>query len=135
MLRKDWKFEYQGNQLLDAAIKKRDEHIKKREWWIGKKKEVVDKVPQLGITVHDSVASGYSHTKGAFGPQISIDPALQQDLAECHQKVMEHDKYVREYDGWIQVLKANVSARLPLNHDDYLFFFGDDKQVLVDDDE
>jgi len=135
MQRKDWKFEYQGNQLRDAAIKKRDEHITKRDWWIGKKQEVIMQVPKTGITVHDSVAAGYSHTKGAFGPQISIDPALQQDLGECHSKIMSHDQYVREYDGWVQVLTANVTARLPLNHDDYMFFFGDDKHARVDDDE
>lgn len=53
-----------------------------------------------------------------------IDSNLQRDLTECQQKILEHNGLVEEYGGWVQVLSGNPEARLELEQDDYLFFFG-----------
>lgn len=37
---------------------------------------------------------------------------------------------MNDYHGWQQVLSANPEARLSLNHDDWLFFFGQLSQVF-----
>ena len=66
----------------------------------------------------------YISTKGNYGPQIEVDAGMQRDLTECQQKILEHDRLVRDYEGWIQVLTANPECRLSLDHEDYLFFFG-----------
>lgn len=125
MKRHEWIFEYTASKLAEAARVKMDTHIGKLAWWENKKKETLAKVTDMGIEVQDSVASSYSNVKGAFGPQIRIDAGLQRDLSECQEKIMEHHGLVQTYDGWIQVLNANPEARLSLEHDDYLFFFGE----------
>ncbi len=124
MNRTEWKFTYTASKLSEAATIKRDEHKKKLEWWDAKKAEVMKKVAETGIEVHDSVAASYSNTKGGFGPQITIDAGLQRDLSEYQSKIMEHNSAVNSFDGWQQVLSANPEARLDLDHEDYLFFFG-----------
>lgn len=125
MKRTDWTFEYTASKLAEAAITKRGTHQKKLEWWEGKKRDTMKKVTETGIEVQDSVAASYSNTKGGFGPQIRIDSGLQRDLQECQDKIMEHHNLVKSYDGWQQVLSANSEARLALEHDDFLFFFGE----------
>lgn len=124
MKRNEWTFDYTAAKLAEAATTKRDAHQKKLEWWEAKKTEVMKKVGESGIEIQDSVASNYSNTKGNFGPQIRIDAGLQRDLTECQDKIMEHHAATKSYDGWVQVLSANPEARLSLEHDDYLYFFG-----------
>ncbi len=125
MKRTDWKFQYTAAKLAEAAAIKRTKHQGKLKWWEEKKAETMKKVAETGITVQDSVASSYSNTKGGFGPEIVIDETLQRDLTECQRKIMEHNKLVQEYDAWFQVLSGNSEARVDLDHDDYLFFFGE----------
>lgn len=125
MKRDEWVFTYTASKLAEAAANKQEKHSKKLLWWEGKKKETMAKVTEAGIEVQDSVAASYSNTKGGFGPQIRIDAGLQRDLSECQDKIMEHHGKVNQYNGWVQVLNANPEARLELDHDDYLFFFGE----------
>jgi hypothetical protein len=125
MKRNEWIFHYTASKLAEAAASKREAHQKKILWWENKKQEVIKKITETGIEVQDSVAASYSNTKGNFGPQIKIDSGLQRDLTECQDKIMEHHSKIQSYAGWIQVLNANPEARLELEHDDYLFFFGE----------
>lgn len=122
--RDQWEFEYTASKLVEGAKTKKESHEKRLAWWEGKKLETMQKVKDGGISIHDSVAAGYSNTKGGFGPQIEIEGGLQRDLNECHIKLKEHEEKIRVYDGWIQVLSANPESRLKLTHDDWLFFFG-----------
>lgn len=124
MNRQDWTFEYTAKTIADAAVVKKATHIAKFKWWEKKKEEAMNKIKAEGISVRDSVASSYSNTKGIFGPQIEIDTGMQRDLTECQEKIMEHNKLVQMYDGWIKVLSASPESRLKLDHEDWLFFFG-----------
>lgn len=127
MKRKEWEFEYTASKLAVAAAAKKEVHSKKLAWWELKKSDTMKSVAEKGIEVHDSVASSYSNLKGNFGPEIVIDERLQRDLTECQSKIKEHHGLVQEYSGWLQVFNGNPEARLKLQHDDYLFFFGEDK--------
>lgn len=124
MKRYQWSFGYTAVKLADAARAKKDEHGGKKAWWEAKKAEVMARVRESGIEVRDSVAATYSNTKGGCGPQIEVDAGMQRDLSECQAKILEHDKLVHEYDGWVQVLAANPETILDLDHQDYLYFFG-----------
>lgn len=124
MNRSEWRFEYTASKLADAAKAKKTAHEGRKKWWEDKKAEVMTRVRESGIEVRDSVAAVYSNTKGGFGPQIEVDAGMQRDLTECQGKILEHDRLVRDYEGWVQVLSANQEARLSLDHEDYLFFFG-----------
>jgi len=125
MKRNDWSFQFTASKLAEAAAAKRDLHKTKQQWWEDKKAETMKKVAESGIEVHDSVAASYSSAKGGYGPEIVIDAGLQRDLTECQRKIMEHNKLVQDYTGWFQVLTGNAEARVELDHDDYLFFFGE----------
>lgn len=125
MKRNEWSFEYTAATLADAAEAKRAHHQDRLQWWEVKKVEVTKSVGDRGIEVHDSVASGYSNTATGIMPMIQIDSGLQRDLCECQNKIQEHGKKVRDYAGWVQVLRAQPEARLSLEHDDFLFFFGE----------
>ena len=124
MKRDEWLFDHTGAKLAEAAKQKKSAHQARKAWWEEKKAEVMAKARESGIEVRDSVAASYSNSKGNYGPQIEVDSGMQRDLTECQQKILEHDRLVRDYEGWIQVLTANPEARLQLDHEDYLFFFG-----------
>ena len=124
MNRSQWKFAYTAARLAEAAKSKAETHSGKKEWWEKEKAKVMDKIKTEGISVHESVGAQYSTTKGGYGPEIEVDASLSRDLAECHSKIREHDGLIRQYDGWIQVLDAHPEARVELDHDDYLFFYG-----------
>lgn len=132
MKRNDWTFQFTAAKLADAARAKKSTHQAKLKWWEEKKSATMKKVGEVGIEVHDSVAASYSNTKAGFGPEIVIDSGLQRDLTECQRKIMDHFRLVQEYDGWIQVLSANAEARLDLEHDDFLFFFGNDQHEAAE---
>src|SRR5687767_2527772 len=112
MQRHEWEFEYTASKLAEAARVKEEAHKAKLAWWEAKKTEVMQRVRESGIEIHDSVAASYSNTKGSFGPQIAIDTGMQRDLSECQSKILEHTELVKSYNGWRQVLEANPESRL-----------------------
>ncbi len=58
------------------------------------------------------------------GAQVTVWNDLKKDLDECLEKLAYHTGLMADYDGWQQVLSANPEARLSLDHEDWLFFFG-----------
>ena len=63
-------------------------------------------------------------THRIVGRQATRAQHLQRKLTECHQKIESHRKATREYEGWVQVLRANPEQRLKLTQADWLYFFG-----------
>lgn len=124
MKRNEWEFEYTAHRLAEAAMAKKEAHQAKFKWWEAKKAEVMATIRETGIEIRDSVAATYSNTQGNYGPQIEIAEGMQRDLREVQMKLLEHDRLIQEYEGWRQVLGANPEARLRLNHEDWLYFFG-----------
>lgn len=130
MNRNEWEFEYTCNALAAAATKQRDHRLSRVEAWTTKKGEVMQKIKDSGLTVHESVAEQFGNTYSTnaaghgFGAQVMVDNTLQRDLSECVTKIASHRAAATEYDGWIQMLNANPESRVKLNHDDWMFFFG-----------
>lgn len=125
MKRNEWSFDYTSAKLAQAAVDKRNHHSERLAWWEEQKQTVTKKVSESGIEVHEPVSAGYSNVARGYESEIVIDATLRRDLQECSKKIQEHAAKVREYDGWAQVLLGNPEARLSLEHDDYLFFFGE----------
>lgn len=127
MNRDEWEFEYTASNLAKAALAQRDHRDTRAKAWEEKKAEVMTKIKDTGLSVHESVAdqfSNYTTTAGNVGAQITVDARLQRDLTECQTKIREHRSARTEYDSWVQVLEANPEARLKLTHNDWMFFFG-----------
>lgn len=126
MNRDDWEFDYTASSLAKAAEGQRDYRQTRVVAWEKKKAEVMKRIREGGITVHESVAAGMANytTSHQEGAQVMVDSTLQRDLNECVAKIRTHREAVQEYDAWAQVLNANPESRLKLKHDDWQFFFG-----------
>lgn len=129
MQRDDWKFAYTAGDLATAADTKKQHHAERLDWWQAKQKEVIEMVKANGLEVSESLATQYNDPKqfvgsaALRGAQLIVKNDYQQQLNECHQKIGQHSGKVKEYDGWVQVLRANPSERVQLDIDDWLFFF------------
>lgn len=129
MNRDEWEFEYTCAKLSEAANAQKEHRLARVKAWTEKKGEVMQKIKDSGLNVHESVAEQFANYGGTtsnagFGAQITVDTTLQRDLSECVTKIASHRAAATEYDGWIQMLNANPEARVKLTHDDWMFFFG-----------
>lgn len=124
MLRDEWEFEYTASVLAEAADEQRAFRSGRVDWWTVKQAEIMAKIRESGISVHESPGAAYSNTTHGYGPQVMIDTTLQRDLTECASKIKEHTAAMKAYGAWVQVLKANAQSRIKLHHDDWFYFFG-----------
>lgn len=125
--RTEWEFEYTANKLADGAEAQKTHRLSRVEAWSEAKAKVMAEVKDSGIEVTESVATdmkSYSTTSAGYGPRVTVRDDLQRKLTECHGKIQTHTAAAAEYDGWIQVLRANPEKRLPLTQADWLYFFG-----------
>jgi hypothetical protein len=131
MKREEWTFEYTAAKLAEAAAAQAAFRRSRFEFWSAKKAEVMRKIRESGLTVHEDISLGlmdktYVAASSALrgGAQVLVDPTLQKDLTECVNKMQHHSERARQYDGWEQVLRGNPEARVQLDHDDWMYFFG-----------
>lgn len=131
MKREEWTFEYTAARLADAAASQAAFRRDRFVFWRAKKEEVMQKIKDSGLTVHEDIALGLmdktyvaSATSLRGGAQVLVDPTLQKDLTECVSKMQHHSERARQYEGWEQVLRGNAEARVLLDHDDWMYFFG-----------
>lgn len=125
MKRDEWTFKYTAAKLAEAAELRAAHRHERVEWWTEQRAKVMAEVKDSGIEVEESVAASYSNTTMKMAPQVVVRTDLQRKLNECHQKIIEHGDAERSYAGWVQVLRANPEAQLELQHDDWLYFFGE----------
>ena len=127
MLRKEWKFGYTASKMAEAADIKLKFHQERFEWWKNKKEQVIAQIRAEGLEIDENIALEYVSPKSRDwdrGTQVTVRDDLRKDLDECLKKLSFHTGQINDYNGWRQVLNANPEVRLSLNHDDWLFFFG-----------
>jgi hypothetical protein len=127
MIRNEWKFEYTGNKLAEAAQVKVDWHSGRLDWWKVKKNEIFASIRKDGLEVDEKISVGFTNPKSRdynHGAQVMVRNDLQKDLDECMEKLQFHTQRLNEYSGWQQVLAANPESRQALDINDWLFFFG-----------
>lgn len=130
MKRDEWEFEYTATKLAEGAEAQKTFRLARVAWWTDKKATIMAEVKESGLEVTESIAAQYgstmsvSNARGGGAPQINVRHDLQMKLVECHTKVEAHTRAAAEYDGWIQVLRANPEQRLKLTQEDWLYFFG-----------
>ena len=127
MLRQDWGFDYTATKLAEAAQAKRGFHQERLDWWKAKRAEVMTTIRAEGLEIDDAIALEYRSPKSRDwdrGSQVMVRNDLQKDLNECLEKLSHHTQQVQQFDGWQQVLAANAEARVKLDIEDWLFFFG-----------
>ena len=127
MLRQDWGFDYTANKLANASDQKKAIHQERLDWWKAKRLEVMNTIRSEGLEIDEKIALEYRNPKSRDwnqGSQLLVRNDLQKDLGECLEKLGHHTQQLQQFDGWQQVLAANPEARVKLDIDDWLFFFG-----------
>ena len=126
MLREEWKFSYQTSLIVDATHGKVIYHNGRLRFWETKKEEVMARIKSTGLEIKESLAGGiHSNVQRGYDTQVVIDATMQRDLDECTNKIREHRRTVTQYQNWLDVLEPQPQdARLELDYNDYLFFFG-----------
>lgn len=126
MNRDNWEFEYTARNLATAAKAQREHREGRVKVWEEKKAEIMQKVKDTGLTVHEGVAASMANYTNSIqqGATVMVDATLQRDLNECVTKIRQHRDAATEYHAWEQVLEANPDSRLKLKHNDWMFFFG-----------
>lgn len=127
MQRQEWKFDYTASKLAEAAKTKHLHHQERFEWWKEKRDQVMAEIRKDGLEIDEKIALEYVSPKRRDweqGAQVTVRNDLKRDLNECLEKLAYHTGLMNDYRGWHQVLSANPEARLSLDHDDWLFFFG-----------
>jgi hypothetical protein len=127
MQRKDWQFEYAAAQLAEAAQAKMAHHTERLKFWKTKREETLAKIRSEGLEIDEKIVVGYQNPKARDwdrANRISVRDDLRQRLDEVLDKLKFHTEKLGEYNGWRQMLVANPQARLGLDIEDWLFFFG-----------
>ena len=130
MLRDEWKFHYSGTQLVEAARAKLAHHTKKHAFWLARKEELLGKIRSEGLEVTESEAvhhTGHKARDWRHSAKVMVRNDLQAQLDECLSKLVFHTEQLDSFQGWLQVFEANPGSDLPLDHEDWLFFFGRDQ--------
>ena len=130
MQRKEWKFDYTASKLAEAAEIKCQFHKERLEWWRDKKDQVITQIRAEGLEIDEKIILEYVSPKSRDwerGSQVTVREDLRKNLDECLKKLAYHTELIGNYHGWHQVLSANPEVRLSLDHEDWLFFFGQGK--------
>jgi hypothetical protein len=127
MQRNEWKFDYTAARLAEAAQAKIAHHGERLEFWKGKREETLAKIRADGLEIDEKIVVGYQSPKARDwerANRVSVRDDLRQQLDEVLDKLKFHTEKLGQYDGWQQMLIANPDARLALDIEDWLFFFG-----------
>ena len=135
MLRNDWKFDYPAKQLAEAVREKIVFHDAQLDFWKAKRTEVMVTIKEEGIEVSEKIVLGFNNPKARDwdrGGEVVIRNDLRKALTETFEKLKYHTQRRDTYDGWEQMLRANLSNSLALDISDWLFFFGRDTETEED---
>lgn len=130
MRRAGWTFTYTGSTLAEAAKAKIAYHNDHLARWTTKRAVFLGQIRSEGIEVSEKMAvSEYANPKARDweqGGDVVIRNDLRRSIKETYEKLSYHTELRDTYDGWLQVLEANLEKPMELQIDDWLFFFGRD---------
>jgi hypothetical protein len=135
MKRDEWELNYTADVILKATKtkiafhesrvvvwKKTQDNVKKEIKESGIKIDEGPEIQEMGNSPYSRVSAGVSYPRG---PQIRIRDDLNEHLQRTTQKIREHREKTRQYTAWEAILESQGKASFKLNHDDWIFFFGD----------
>ena len=117
MSRAEWKFEYNGGQLLSASVKKSAHHNQRKEQWTLWLAEAKEKLEAAGVQLVED-----EYTTGPASIQIKVDPQLQARYHNCREKIKDHDKQIDLYEMWVRAFTTNKHLTFELDVNDIDFF-------------
>lgn len=134
--RANWTFKVNYIDLLSAVQDKLSFHEERRKWWTDKREEVTKALKEAGVKITESLVVQYAQassvnnrvggSRSRGGMSVELDEDLQEDLAECTQKIEHHTNLLQTFQNWNNLLTQtdHTSTSFQLAFDDYVFFFG-----------
>lgn len=114
-LRKEWKFEYSADVLLQKTLQRITYHEQRLSFWKAEE-AVADKNAKASATFKEYAITGGTRT------ELVIDPTLQSRLDECRRRLNHHRDYLKGYMAWRDVFEQNGTSKLILDVDDITYF-------------
>lgn len=115
-MRQSWKFQYRGDQVLAAAVKKLGYHQDRLKSWQEESLKADKDLRATGLEFREMAITGGARVDAV------LDPQKQSRLNECRSKVTEHKTASEGYERWARVLTANQDQLLELDIDDATYF-------------
>lgn len=121
--RQNWKFNYTGQMVGDAAQAKRMHHESRLDYWKGEAEKAKSDLKENGVEVreYDEGISASNSTRGG-GVQMIVDPEKQRRYQDCVEKVQRHLSMVSLYRSFENACLGNPTTMIPLTVDDIDFF-------------
>jgi prophage antirepressor-like protein len=102
-------------------------HEERLAFWRAKREEVLERIRSEGLEIDEKIVMAYPTPKAqdwSRANRVTVRDDLREHLDECLAKLREHTELLRDHGGWVAMLTANPEARLPLDVEDWTFFFG-----------
>jgi hypothetical protein len=128
MKRNDWTFDHTAARLAEAAEAKVKHHEARLAFWHDSRASVLAAIRTDGIEIDEKIVMGFQTPKAQDwqrANRVSIRDDLRAQLDECHDKLRWHTEHLEQFKGWLALLNANPEARLPLDGEDWRYFFAD----------
>jgi hypothetical protein len=127
MQRNTWTFDYTSHRLAEAAQSKIARHEGRLAHWRAQREAVLAKIRSEGLEIDEKLVMAYPSPKAqdwSRANRVTVRDDLRQHLDECLEKLRAHTGLLRDYEAWNALLAAQPEARLPLDAEDWHFFFG-----------
>ena len=116
-MRRNWKFNYKGSDLLEPTKKKVEHHAERLAFWREELMKAQTELKEKGIVMREHQMTG-SHQR----QEAVLDQGLQYRVSECHGKTEEHRKLHEDYERYVRAFELNPESELELDIDDIAYF-------------
>jgi hypothetical protein len=117
MLRAEWVFTYRAEEVAAAAVRRRDHHRGRLDFWELAFEDADEKLRSEGVDFRDLEVTGGQRT------EVVVDPQLMARVNECRVKIKMHTEKHDEYARWARALEGlPPSDRMSLHVNDIHYF-------------
>jgi hypothetical protein len=117
MLRKEWQFQANVEQLVRAVGERLDYHNQRIDYWTNEQNVSLEKLKEQGLEVTELEVTG------GIRADVRFDAKLMERLNEAKAAIKRHKAKREEYEVWSRTFSREPEERsLNLNSDDIEFF-------------
>jgi hypothetical protein len=111
-----WQVKVKAKVLRDASAERMDYHEGRAKWWAEQREKAEGQIRSGGITVRHHLTNSGNRAEAV------VDPGLSGRLAECEQKIREHQDAVNRFRAYRAFFELSGEAEHELTADDVLYF-------------
>ncbi len=116
MYRNEWKFQFSGDELLNASTEKVTYHTERLNWWGAELASSETALRERGVEFRE-----YQQTGGSRLETV-LDPDLSRRVSECRSKIDHHREMLRDFTMYVNLFDRNRETMFPLSSHDVRHF-------------